>query len=49
LLSRKQKGDVDWNAGEDRGLNGGQSFRSAWNLYKEVRFAPAPVEVARGA
>jgi hypothetical protein len=48
LLSRKQKRDVDWNASEDRCLDGGQSFRSAWNLDEEVRFARALVEIARG-
>jgi len=37
-----------WNAGEDRCLDGGQSFGSAWDLDEEVRFAPALVEIARG-
>jgi hypothetical protein len=32
----------------DRCLDGGQSFRGAWNLDEEVRFAPALVEIARG-
>jgi len=48
LLARKQERDVDWHASEDRCLDGGQSFRGAWNLDEEVRFARALVEIARG-
>ena len=39
LLAREQQRDIDRNAGEDRLLDGGQSFRGAGNLDEEVGLA----------
>ena len=39
LLAREQQRDVDRNAGEDRRLDGRQSFRGAGNLDEEVGLA----------
>ena len=47
MLPREQKRDIDRNAGEDRRLDGGQSFLGAWNFDEEVGLAAALAEIAR--